>query len=414
MEDDETPEMIMAKFAELERIQHAVSAAKTAGDQPPMAETTDAPIDPLTLLTGDQALSDEHLLEVFKQTSMFNVRTALDNNEMLLGIDELLEAAGERYGIDEQVSDDEDVVRAFWGDEDDEWAVEDWSDDEYGPRRKGRNKGRSGSRLQRNAGAIRTRQRVVTAYNPHTQALVRRKVRVADPNEIARIIIPNPPMPLAWGRSVKPYVPEDKRGERGPAISLIDDASAHGDRVSKMVATAKDIVSLQPTVSPGRGFQAVLINVGWERPTIAESAQSLAAIPIPKLVPDGFVFVWVPKHLIQTVCTQMVKWGFLYIENLTWVHMAVNNSIARVESPILRSSHLTLYIFRHAARGRDIELRHQRNPDVTFDCLVPEEAYVAIETLLPTGRGKYLELWADKGITRPGWTSVSFTPAAIA
>lgn len=35
---------------------------------------------------------------------------------------------------------------------------------------------------------------------------------------------------------------------------------------------------------------------------------------------------------------------------------------------------------------------------------VPEEAFVAIETLLPTGKGKFLELWAPREVRRPGWT----------
>ncbi len=37
----------------------------------------------------------------------------------------------------------------------------------------------------------------------------------------------------------------------------------------------------------------------------------------------------------------------------------------------------------------------------------PEEALVAIETLLPTGKGKFLELWAAPDVRRPGWTHVS-------
>ena len=37
----------------------------------------------------------------------------------------------------------------------------------------------------------------------------------------------------------------------------------------------------------------------------------------------------------------------------------------------------------------------------------PEEALVAIETLLPTGKGKFLELWAAPAALRPGWTHIS-------
>lgn len=43
---------------------------------------------------------------------------------------------------------------------------------------------------------------------------------------------------------------------------------------------------------------------------------------------------------------------------------------------------------------------------------VPEETFVAIETLLPTGKGRFLELWAPQGVHRPGWTHVVEVGAA--
>ena len=38
---------------------------------------------------------------------------------------------------------------------------------------------------------------------------------------------------------------------------------------------------------------------------------------------------------------------------------------------------------------------------------VPEETFTAIETLLPTGINKFLELYAPIGASRPGWTHVA-------
>lgn len=43
---------------------------------------------------------------------------------------------------------------------------------------------------------------------------------------------------------------------------------------------------------------------------------------------------------------------------------------------------------------------------------MPEETFVAIETLLPTGKGRFLELWAPQGVHRPGWTHVVEVGAA--
>ena len=45
---------------------------------------------------------------------------------------------------------------------------------------------------------------------------------------------------------------------------------------------------------------------------------------------------------------------------------------------------------------------------------MPEETFVAIETLLPTGKGSFLELWAPRGVRRPGWTHVVEVPEAAA
>lgn len=37
---------------------------------------------------------------------------------------------------------------------------------------------------------------------------------------------------------------------------------------------------------------------------------------------------------------------------------------------------------------------------------IPDESFVAIETLLPTGKGKFLELWAARHVQREGWTHI--------
>ena len=38
---------------------------------------------------------------------------------------------------------------------------------------------------------------------------------------------------------------------------------------------------------------------------------------------------------------------------------------------------------------------------------VPDAVFSAIETLLPGGMGRFLELWAAPAQCRPGWTHVS-------
>jgi len=456
VEEDETPEMIMTKFAELERIQ--VAAQEAVKDAPTLAALEDEEIDKentlnaekdsataaevsapaVPVIAGDQTLTDDQLLEVFKQTSMFNVRTALQDNAMLMGIDEVLGYTGDRYGPDELLSDDEDLLRSFWSDD------EDWGDNDDECGKRGRRRGSSGrtgggggggARLQRNLGALRARHNIVTAYNPATQALVRRKVRVEDPDSIAQIRVPAAPLPLSWGRAVKPYIPVHMRGDRKCADAVhvamppppmkaasneVDAARAIPEPPPCTYLELPSLSSLDVKNLPNAAYQAVLINPGWEKDADTEAATALSnleSLPIPRLVPTGFVFIWVPKYHVAAVCKQMAKWGYTYIENLTWVWLSPANKVLTLKSQFIRASHLTLYMFRVADKGKDIELRHQRNPDVTFDCIaaspegglvksIPNETFVAVETLLPTGKGKLLELWSERGAKRPGWTHV--------
>ena len=147
VEDDETPEAIMRKFEELERIQQALAEKKQqkqqraesvepedragtvrssaspedsvqAGSSPEAAGDDDAgPCD------ADEALDDEALLEVFKHTSVFNVRSAMQNNELFLE-DDKRPGARRDPNDDVFVSDSEaeveemNYLRGFWSDDD--------------------------------------------------------------------------------------------------------------------------------------------------------------------------------------------------------------------------------------------------------------------------------------------------------
>jgi hypothetical protein len=89
VEDEETPEMIMRKFEEMERIK--ASSGKRSGsvpaDEQPGSSTAaeaaaaarqqEAP-------AHDDALNQEQLHAIFKATSMFNVKSVLSNNEALM------------------------------------------------------------------------------------------------------------------------------------------------------------------------------------------------------------------------------------------------------------------------------------------------------------------------------------------
>ena len=389
VEEDETPEMIMAKFAELEEIQRKASDTKRTEE--------DGRVD-VKLATGggdgsgDVAavgLTDEQLLQVFKQTSMFNVKTAMQDNAMLTGIDDFLVELDERYGSDDDFdSEDEDMLRSFWSDD------EDWD----GRSRKRKAKAAGGKRSGLKRGSVmaqpKARHRVVTAYNPLTQALVRKKVKVSDPNQLEYIRVPMP-LPLSWGRTIAPF--------KKPVFKA--DMGVEGEASGKSLA------------------EAVLVNEAWYKDISdsskisADAMKRLSAVSFNKVVPYGFVFVWTPKALIHPVCKLMQTQGFAYVENLTWVWMQPNNTIAEDASDYIRRSHLTLYMFRAVCADRSkVELRHQRSPDVIFDYRkdgdrCPTTTYEYLETLLPksTKENKLVEMFAKPGQNdRDGWKIVEY------
>lgn len=170
VEDDETPESIARKFEELERIQAAgrgaaaaqpaqqaqpASSDLAAADGAAAAAAADSPAGPASdAAAGDVAdadaldtpptaqpplpaaegLTDEQLMEVFKQTSIFTVRSAADGNAALMahqrqpGWDDA-NGGGYRSGDELLASDDDDdmeALRGFWSDADDEDYSEHW------------------------------------------------------------------------------------------------------------------------------------------------------------------------------------------------------------------------------------------------------------------------------------------------
>lgn len=100
------------------------------------------------------------------------------------------------------------------------------------------------------------------------------------------------------------------------------------------------------------------MNAGWEAEG-ADAAARLAKVPLPRLVPVGFVFVWAQKQHVAALVRQLYRWGFCYIENLTWVQMAANNTVLTLPAAYAQRSHLTLLIFRKDGAPRPPHLLPQ-------------------------------------------------------
>jgi hypothetical protein len=164
---------------------------------------------------GSEGLSEEQLMEIFKQTSMFNVKSALANNECLMGADEMFERQAVAGLEDEGADLDWEEFRGFWSDDDD------WDEVVRPGRKKGvkREKGEGRTRGGGGGGGgnaySKPKSHVVSTYNSDTQSFIRRNVKVEDRHAIELIKVPAAPLPLSWGRSVKPFHPSGHKPQVG-------------------------------------------------------------------------------------------------------------------------------------------------------------------------------------------------------
>ena len=185
-----------------------------------------------------------------------------------------------------------------------------------------------------------------------------------------------------------------------------------------------DFSSLTTPHHPNDKFTGVIINAPLsDDPRTGVTCLQLASMSLRDcLAPDAIVCVWASKGLVgQAVGCLSQGWGCKYVENLTWVHVDANHQVlvAPTSSSLFSSSHSTLVMGRKGG-GKDLELRHQRSPDVILEPVMdggrfPDGVREMMELLLPppaatksAGRRRFLEVafhGAEPG-ERDGWVKL--------
>jgi N6-adenosine-specific RNA methylase IME4 len=437
VEEDETPEMIMRKFAELERIQQMHKEKQQQQQHVIMNEgdeivAYDEQQQQQNVASAHQdesfEMTEEMMKEVFKATSGFTMRKAMKAEDAeAFGFDEFDRDFYNEYDDDEmEIYDDEDAD--FW--------------EMLGRRRKRKGGAEKPERVPKAPKEPREpreprepkaprepkpqKSHMITAYNSDTGFMIRKKKNF-DPRELnvfklPKHDLPNDPLPITWGRMVKPYIPKEVRDKMDKEVPDFKQFKMKIDKSMDVSKLSED-------------YLGILMNPPWKIEQAPDkgnvTVEDIAQLPLERLSPLGFIFIWVEKENLSLVCDVMQEKNFNYVENLTWVQMQPNNCVVKTESRYLARSHRTLLIFRRSTamfpESKAIELRHQRNSDVTLDVVettesgrrkVPEHVYNSIETLLPTAYnkkapgtpGKFLELWAEENNKRAGWTTVVNTP----
>ncbi|KAI7902672.1 MT-A70-domain-containing protein [Cokeromyces recurvatus] len=130
-------------------------------------------------------------------------------------------------------------------------------------------------------------------------------------------------------------------------------------------------------------------------------------IPIPKLQKNGFLFIWVINNKYAKAFELMEKWGYTYVDDITWVKQTVNRRMAKGHGYYLQHAKETCLV---GKKGDDPpNCRHSVGSDVIFSerrgqSQKPEELYELIEELVPNG--KYLEIFGRKNNLRDYWVTI--------
>ncbi|KAK8815465.1 hypothetical protein WA158_003677 [Blastocystis sp. Blastoise] len=384
VDDQESIEDIMKKFEVLEQIQKEKT---TTNDDESDKKSDNTP------------LNEKDLEEVFKKTSSFSVEAVLDDSYYL-----------------ENMIDDES-----YNSTDDEWdesyAFEpSCVNDNYIPHSYSHvstsfmNQSRDGTWKDK-IRDITAQALNVICYEIDDNNNMTKYSNNPFPNDIEVIKVPKD-IPQTWCTPIRPYTSHEP---------LLPPLSTH--------ITTEDICSYSFS-SLKQTFEGILINPPWDHVT----PQDIANLSFPSsVIPTGMIFIWVDKKYIHDILLIMEKKNFYYVENVNWMDKEPNNVFHSSDSSTLfRSGKRTMLLFRRGKRRNfssaveflPLQLRHQRTTDVYIGSKPQEQykqysngiefIYGLIETLLPEGnfseitnRGKFLELWGQKGYTRKGWTIIS-------
>ncbi|KAG0350076.1 hypothetical protein BG005_010371 [Podila minutissima] len=165
-------------------------------------------------------------------------------------------------------------------------------------------------------------------------------------------------------------------------------------------------------------FDVILMDPPWQLAThaptrgVAIAYQQLPDIcieelPVPKLSSNGFIFIWVINNKYARAFDLMRKWGYSYVDDITWVKQTVNRRMAKGHGYYLQHAKETCLV---GKKGQDPpNCRHSIGSDVIFSerrgqSQKPEELYELIEELVPHGR--YLEIFGRKNNLRDYWVTV--------
>ncbi|KAI8817346.1 MT-A70-domain-containing protein [Fimicolochytrium jonesii] len=215
---------------------------------------------------------------------------------------------------------------------------------------------------------------------------------------------------------------EKRDGERDGEEKGIDDEDidySNFDAPEWCVPIKTNVMTFEwPLLAAACQFDVILMDPPWQlashAPTrgVAIAYQQLPDaciedLPISTLQQNGFIFIWVINNKYVKAFELMERWGYTYVDDITWVKQTVNRRMAKGHGYYLQHAKETCLIGRKGADPPGC--RHGVASDVIFSqrrgqSQKPEELYEMIEELVPNG--KYLEIFGRKNNLRDFWVTV--------
>ncbi|KAI9292256.1 hypothetical protein K502DRAFT_332502 [Neoconidiobolus thromboides FSU 785] len=439
VEDGESIEAIMKKFEELDRLKEEVTSKKSKVQE---GEDSEPEVYGLANLFEPEPkvksipseikenveLSQEQLEELFVRTSVFTLESAA---EQLDPLSEWWQIQDSEYNSEIDMDDD------YMDYGDDEWEEEISSKTKRSKSSKGTRGGVKDRSKQRELVMRRYKENQLQDSSGNMLAMLK-KVQLTDPSLPTYVKIPPAPIPLSWARRITPlFRPKEEARKLSFKIDILNEF----DKIKKLGNEFQAIL-MDPPLLLDDEEMSFNTSQSHRKPIRMKEFKKLR---IPEIIKCGFLMIWIEKHHLSEILKQCIEgWKFRYVENVAWVHYNLDNTIHKKDSKIppklqdengtkgyFKSSKTTLLIFRI---GGDIDIRHQRSPDVIFDHTrpsldedpfniykacnhQPKFIYDLIETLLPIPVGhkhnqspfRFLELWASpsrfKTATTP-WISI--------
>ncbi|KAL6043029.1 N6-adenosine-methyltransferase, variant 2 [Balamuthia mandrillaris] len=141
------------------------------------------------------------------------------------------------------------------------------------------------------------------------------------------------------------------------------------------------------------------------------SNDEIIDIDIGVLSDRGFLFLWVINSQMQFGFECMQRWGYTYVDRITWVKKTPNNNIAISQGYyLLHSSEICLIGVKCKENGgKNLDFIPKVSNDVIFAEIreksrKPDQLYHVIERMAPGCRK--IEIFARNHNLRPGWLSL--------